>query len=762
MELTFVTDGNEMFLDHPGITKEKIMRRDYQVTISTKALQRPTLVVLPTGLGKTIVALIVIAERIRQGAGKVLMVAPTKPLVEQHWNFMSDNLVTDSIIMLTGEVPPGKRKERYDEARMVISTPQVIKNDIITGDLDISGFSTLVVDEAHRASGDYPYVFISEMFYEKNPEGLSLGLTASPGHDVSRIYEVCRNLGMESIEVRVDSDPDVKPYIQEMEVKRVKVDLSEGMRSILKLLERMFLDRISKLQRMGLVRKGSNTSIKELLGAAGRIQEMIKRAPKQGGSYYQAMSIQAQAMKISHAMELAETQGMESLYQYLDRMVKETGNPDCSKATRKVVSDPLFNIVMNKAQAMTDEVPPKVIALERAVVQKLREDPDSRIIAFTHFRDTATIVYERLNHLFDRGVKPVKFVGQASRGDDSGLSQKKQKLVLDSFRKGHHNVLIATSVAEEGLDIPGADLVIFYEPIPSEIRTIQRRGRTGRHSSGHVIVLISRETRDVAYSFSARDKEMKMERQLLSLRRMLSKNPLPKKVNRERKVFEANKEPTLDEFSDEDEKPEIIIDQREMSSSVAEELMRLGFKVTPNPLGEGDYRISDRIAIERKTAQDLSDSLVDGRLFDQARRLSEAYERPMILIEGDNILGRRRIDPAALYGALSSIAFGFNIPLMFTSDPRQTAEFMSVVHSRENKGKRSERIIRKDQSMTKNEIGINVISGLPGISKVLASRMIEKFGSLANIFKATEEELKDVDGIGKAKAREVYNLINNE
>jgi Fanconi anemia group M protein len=761
-----VSKKPEDLMSHPLIREGSIKRREYQVKIATKAIQKPTLVVLPTGLGKTVVALIVLAERFNQGKGPAIMLAPTKPLVEQHVDFMGSFLKGTEIVMLTGEIPPAKRKEYYGKGNLIISTPQVIKNDIITGILDIGIFSTMIVDEAHRAVGDYPYVFISELFYERSPEGIILGLTASPGHDVSRIYDVCRNLGMEQIEVRIDSDPDVQPYIRDMEVTRIKVDLSDGMRSVIQILQRMFMDRVGKLQRMGVIRRGPNTSVKELIGAAGRIQEMIRKAGREGGAYYQAMSIQAQAMKISHAVELAETQGAESLYQYLDRLIKETGKNDCSKATRKVVSDPLFKLVINKTEALRKEIPPKIVALERTVIQKLREDPSSRIIAFTHFRDTASLVHQRMMDLEQKGIKPVRFVGQASRSGDTGLSQKEQKQVLEGFRNGEHNLLIATSVAEEGLDIPGADLVIFYEPIPSEIRTIQRRGRTGRHSSGKVVVLMSRETRDVAYSFSARDKELKMERQLLSLRRMLSKMPLPSKRSTKKveELLEKPEETTLESFdaNTEEGKPEIIADMRELTSSVAEELIRKGFRVIPAQLGEGDYVIAEGVIIERKTSHDLSDSLIDGRLFDQASRLASSCENPMIVIEGDDLFNQRKINRNALMGAMASLAMDFRIPLIKTMDPVETAEFIISAYKRQkgkNGPKKTER--RKGQAKM-DEIALSVLSGLPGISNKLAGRLLKRFTSLKGIFNAEASELEKVEGIGKMRAREIHNVMNQE
>jgi len=119
------------------------------------------------------------------------------------------------------------------------------------------------------------------------------------------------------------------------------------------------------------------------------------------------------------------------------------------------------------------------------------------------------------------GIRPMRFVGQASRGEDIGLSQKEQVEILRKFREGEVNVIVATSIGEEGLDIPQVDLVVFYEPVPSEIRTIQRRGRTGRSAAGRVVMLVTRDTRDEAYFYSARRKESKMHQELDRLRKEL-------------------------------------------------------------------------------------------------------------------------------------------------------------------------------------------------------------------------------------------------
>ena len=111
------------------------------------------------------------------------------------------------------------------------------------------------------------------------------------------------------------------------------------------------------------------------------------------------------------------------------------------------------------------------------VREQLETHPDSRIIIFATYRDTVQLL---VDHLTKNGIACERFVGQATKDAEKGLSQKKQIAALSRFREGEFKVLIATSVGEEGLDVPSTDLVIFYEAVPSEIRSIQRKGRTGR------------------------------------------------------------------------------------------------------------------------------------------------------------------------------------------------------------------------------------------------------------------------------------------
>jgi Fanconi anemia group M protein len=243
------------------------------------------------------------------------------------------------------------------------------------------------------------------------------------------------------------------------------------------------------------------------------VRAVLDGGHKAPGQAYRAATVQALAMKINHAIELVETQGVEALANFVDRIREGE-----TRADRAFLAHPKVVRALSVTAAGSPEHP-KVNKALWIVREQFMAKPDARVILFTHYRDMAAIMERELAKI--PGIRPVRFVGQASKRGDEGLTQKEQVEILDRFRKGEHNVVVATSVAEEGLDIPQVDLVVFYEPVPSEIRTIQRRGRTGRRYEGRVAVLVTRDTRDEAYLYSARRKEQKMHAELDRLRREL-------------------------------------------------------------------------------------------------------------------------------------------------------------------------------------------------------------------------------------------------
>ncbi len=159
-------------ISHPLIKPDSLESREYQLSIAMKALDANTMVILPTGLGKTAVALLVAASRLYNDKGKVLMLAPTKPLVEQHLRYFEKYLllkpagesISSPFVMFTGEAPPAERSADWERATVILATPQVIKNDLLAGRYTLADVTLLIVDECHRAVGNYAYVFLAQRY----------------------------------------------------------------------------------------------------------------------------------------------------------------------------------------------------------------------------------------------------------------------------------------------------------------------------------------------------------------------------------------------------------------------------------------------------------------------------------------------------------------------------------------------------------------------------------------------------------------------
>jgi len=498
---------------HELLRRGAVEERAYQVNIARACLERSTLVVLPTGMGKTVVAAMVIAETLRRRGGKVLFLAPTKPLVEQHAASMRDMLVVDRIALFTGEATaPEDRELLWRENKIIVSTPQVIRNDLRSERFALDDVSLIVFDEGHRAVGDYAYVDVAKS-YKEVPGRVVLGMTASPGSSAEKILEVCENLGIKSVEIRTEYDPDVVPYLHDLVIEPIRVEAPDVSKEIRGLLQTVFDEQVERLKKIGFLAGKPRVSLKDLLAAGNEARKRLDSGIRDG-RLYGAMTAQAIAMKANHAIELAETQGLGSVRSYFERMETEAR----SKADVQFLKHAKVQEAIKLARE-SDVEHPKLSKTAWVVREQFLKKPDSKVIVFAHYRETADRVTQALARI--PGIRPMRFVGQASRGEDIGLSQKEQVEILERFKGGEVNVIVATSIGEEGLDIPQVDVVVFYEPVPSEIRTIQRRGRTGRNAAGRVVMLVTKDTRDEAYFYSARRKERKMHEELDRLRKEL-------------------------------------------------------------------------------------------------------------------------------------------------------------------------------------------------------------------------------------------------
>ncbi|MEM5804272.1 MAG: DEAD/DEAH box helicase [Candidatus Aenigmatarchaeota archaeon] len=508
---------------HPLVVPKSIELREYQANILKTALERNTLCVLPTGLGKTAIAIMLAAERMERFPGsKTLVVAPTRPLCSQHQKAFQGalDLPKNSVILLTGQITPQARQAYYENAKVICATPQTIQNDLRTGKLNLSDFSLLVVDEVHRAVKKYAYPFVSQLYERtaKNPR--ILGLTASPGSEETKIKEICRNLSINAVEIRGENDSDVMHYAQHVDAEIVRVELGEEMKLAQERLKSVLKDRIEKLSRY----TAQCRTKRDILDLQKRISRQLQM--EKDPSLYYAASLAAETIKIWHALELLETQSIGALKGYFDRMAEGR-----SKATERMLGDDRVRDAIITVQHLYAEGKehPKIGKLREIVAKSIEENKDVKIIVFSQYRDNIEAIYSMLQKV--EGCRPAVLIGQAKTSDEDsvvsrGLKQKEQIDVIKDYEAYVYNVLITTSIGEEGLHLSSADMAIFYEPVPSEIRTIQRRGRVGRTKVGRVVFLITKDTRDEAYYYSARRKEREMKEILTEMREDMKQHRL--------------------------------------------------------------------------------------------------------------------------------------------------------------------------------------------------------------------------------------------
>ena len=236
------------------------------------------------------------------------------------------------------------------------------------------------------------------------------------------------------------------------------------------------------------------------------------------------MSLTAQAIKISHAMELLETQTLSGLKEYMQNLQKQAAEKK-SKGVQTLVNTPEFKAAfLSLSKLIEQEIEhPKLEELKTLIESEFSENEKSKIIVFAQFRETANTITTRLNKISKVNAK--LFVGQTKKSNSqgsTGLSQKEQKQVIEQFKTGEVNVLCATSIGEEGLDIPEVNAVYFYEPIPSEIRRIQRAGRTARLMPGKLAILITKNTRYEAHHYASIAREKKMHRTIEAVKQDLN------------------------------------------------------------------------------------------------------------------------------------------------------------------------------------------------------------------------------------------------
>ena len=755
------------YIDHPLIKSNAIEARLYQQVLAADVLKKGnTMIVAPTALGKTIVATLVAADRLEKVKNsKILVLAPSKPLAIQHESTFKEFL-TVPCSSITGAVKTDERVKRWEESQIICATPQTVESDLLKGRYSLKDVSLVVFDECHHGVGSYSYVYLASRYVKESKFNLILGLTASPGSDKEKIKEVCDSLYIQSIVVKTEEDNDVRPYFNPVAIDWVRVKMSSELEKIKTHVDKALKIRLKGLKNMGVIRTVSVNKL-DILKARGRVQSAIARSVNPKKECFQAISILSAVINIQHSQELIETQGVVTFNKYVARLRKKK-----TKAAKSLIQDPNFGKAIYlareaekhglehpKLKKVTDIIKKELGQNGQTKLQSDRyvKDADqksSKIMVFTQYRDSLEMIHQKLEK---EGIKSAKFFGQASRDGEKGLTQKEQKEIIKAFKIGEYDVLLSTSVAEEGIDIPAVDLVILYEPVPSEVRMIQRRGRTGRKRSGRVKVLITNGTRDEGYYWASVNKERRMKHQLIDpdVLEELNSNAIERMENEKRVKV-------LDPTPKKEELPVVFADTREGNSKVIRHLSEMEIDVKVQAMAVGDYQVSDEVVIERKTAKDFVDSIVDKRLFKQARSLMEEFKRPLIILEGDDLYNGM-INPNAIRGSIASIALDFGISIIPTRNAQDTAAMIKRIAIREQSGEKTPIQIRTDKKPVNLwEQQLFIIESLPNIGPVNAKNLLEHFGTVANIINASESQLQEVEGIGKKTAANIRKVVDSK
>jgi len=521
----------------PDKVLKTIQPRKYQQEIYENCRDKNCLVVLPTGIGKTLVALMLAINRQKKFPGtKALFLAPTRPLAEQHLIYFKKHLPELFVQMelFTGKVSAKKRKQFWERTDIIFSTPQCISNDLKNNLYDLKDVSLLIEDECHRCLKNYSYTYVADQYKKQSQNPRILGLTASPGTDKQTITQIATNLGIEAIELRTRESEDVKEYLQELKFNVIKLEFPKEFQEITSILKRIYEKKVHELRNRKLLFKPANKIT--LLETQGNIMKAI-HSGNRNFNYFAGATACAQAIKLSHLIELLQTQTLYTSHNYIKSLFEQSSENQ-SKAAKQITKNKEFNQVyvkINELLAKNIEHP-KLLELKTVVEDLIKNNPKNKTIVFSQYRDTVIKICEELNKIPD--IKAKIFVGQAKK-QESGLSQKEQHEIIEDFKEGKINFICSTSIGEEGLDIPEVNSVIFYEPIPSAIRKIQRAGRTARLMKGKLIILITKDTLDEIFYYASIAKEKRMYKAIENIKQDLDngKSLTPKPANEQKKLF---------------------------------------------------------------------------------------------------------------------------------------------------------------------------------------------------------------------------------
>ncbi|EMC95081.1 hypothetical protein BAUCODRAFT_72607, partial [Baudoinia panamericana UAMH 10762] len=494
--------------------------RDYQYNIVNRSLFHNTLVALPTGLGKTFIAATVMLNYYRwTPTSQLVFMAPTKPLIAQQLDacYRIVGIPRCDTVLMTGETTPAVRAEQWLEKRVFFMTPQTVINDLKSGISDPKKIVLVVVDEAHKATGGYAYTEVIAFLRRFNSSFRVLALTATPGSKVEAVQAVIDHLGIARTELRTEQSLDIRPYTHEKHTDFELFDYSDEQELIMEHMTKALNPVLQKLNSQNAFWSRDPMQLTAFGLTKARTQWMQSDAGRRAPMPLKGMIniIFTLLSQLAHGIGLLKYHGIVPFYTGMLEFQKAVDSGQSKgKNAREIVQSSDFIQMMSRIRGWTHNPDfvghPKLQYLREVVLGHFLDAGEgalgtdappsaTRVMVFASFRDSCEEICRVLKRN-DPLIRPHVFVGQAGSANSEGMTQQKQNAVVQDFKAGKFNTLVATSIGEEGLDIGDVDLIVCYDASSSPIRMLQRIGRTGRKRIGKVVLLLVRGKEENDYA----------------------------------------------------------------------------------------------------------------------------------------------------------------------------------------------------------------------------------------------------------------------
>lgn len=397
---------------------------------------------------------------------------------------------------LTGTVSGTERQQLWESRRVFFCTPQVFENDLDAGRCAARDFVCLVLDEAHKAQGDYAYVNVVRKIAAQTERFRVLALTATPGSDRAKIQRVITNLRIARVEVRHEDDPCLQRYMHAREMETVLVQPNKH----IDMLQKQALALAATLMQSQPLRSylPRGMPAEKLVGDTSLLNDACEKwhrkrstlAPK---VFMALETAHRRLCSVVKAVELLAYEGFDSFFLELRSFAQKEQSVDDGNYLQLPRFGQLWTTVVSLNARSEPILHPKQESLCGILLNHFaNHGEDTKAIVFAQYRRVVAGIESTLNR-HKPLIRARCFVGQAASKGSAGMNQLEQRQLVEQFKSGHGdcNVLVATSIGEEGLDIGEVDLIVQYDCLSSHIRTVQRIGRTGRKRNGRAIQLVT-------------------------------------------------------------------------------------------------------------------------------------------------------------------------------------------------------------------------------------------------------------------------------